>query len=301
MYNRIFWQSQMNKNTEKNSPVFLKLEPEIHIRVVSNQDSKPLNVQSNPKKNFIQLHFCLDSQIIFSYNENSYHQVLDKDIGMLLYNPKIELSVQAILKPKSKLISILIGVNKIHQLLSQDENQSHFLQPNQIGQKYYAKEEVKPSIRVILSQMMNDQLSQAFKNLYLKAKVYELICIYFHKDENISTDQCPFLANEDNLIKIREAKKILLEQMDNPPSIKQLSRIVQLNEYKLKAGFKNMYGTTIYSFLMDYKMDYARKLIETSNKQIKEIAYLLGYGNPSHFITAFKKKYGTTPKKYAKF
>ena len=50
---------------------------------------------------------------------------------------------------------------------------------------------------------------------------------------------------------------------------------------------------------MNYKMNSAKTILDQGRKQVSEVAYELGYGSASHFISAFKKKYGITPKKYA--
>ena len=67
---------------------------------------------------------------------------------------------------------------------------------------------------------------------------------------------------------------------------------------KLKAGFKEIYGDTVFNFLFDYKMEFARKLLDTGSYNVNEVGLKIGYSTSSHFIAAFKKKFGTTPKKY---
>ena len=67
---------------------------------------------------------------------------------------------------------------------------------------------------------------------------------------------------------------------------------------KLKEGFKKIYGDTVYGYLLDYKMNEARSMLNTKKYNINEISIKLGYSTSSHFIAAFKKKFGTTPKKY---
>ena len=66
----------------------------------------------------------------------------------------------------------------------------------------------------------------------------------------------------------------------------------------MKVGFKNIYGSTMHNYLADYKLNHALKLMVTDNYKVQEAAAEIGYSNPSHFITAFKKKFGVTPKKY---
>jgi AraC-like DNA-binding protein len=67
---------------------------------------------------------------------------------------------------------------------------------------------------------------------------------------------------------------------------------------KLKEGFKELYGDTVYAYLLDHKMEEACRMLNTQKYNVNEVGLLLGYSTASHFIAAFKKKYGTTPKKY---
>jgi AraC-like DNA-binding protein len=98
--------------------------------------------------------------------------------------------------------------------------------------------------------------------------------------------------------KIKQAKEYLLKNLDASPSLKELAKAVSVNEYQLKAGFKEIYGQTVHSFLLDHKLDQSRLLLDSGKYLVNEAAYQLGYTNPSHFIAAFKKKFGVTPKKY---
>ena len=120
-----------------------------------------------------------------------------------------------------------------------------------------------------------------------------------HFDQkNEANAACPFLRDETIRLKIKQAKQELVNRMTAPPSIAQLAIEVGISEYKLKSGFKEMYGNTVGGYLLDYKMNSAKTLLDQGRLQVSEVAYTLGYGSASHFISAFKKKYGITPKKY---
>jgi AraC-like DNA-binding protein len=134
--------------------------------------------------------------------------------------------------------------------------------------------------------------------LYIKGKIYELLSLHFQKDEASIGEYCPFLMDEQNVLKIRKAKEIIISRMAEPPSLQELANETGLNLKKLKEGFKQIYGDTVYSFLFDYKMEYARKLLETNQYNVNEVGIQVGYSTASHFIAAFRKKFGTTPKKY---
>ena len=86
--------------------------------------------------------------------------------------------------------------------------------------------------------------------------------------------------------------------MAEPPSLQELAAEIDLSLKKLKEGFKQIYGDSVYSFLFDYKMEYSRKLLNSGEFNVNEVGLKVGYSTASHFIAAFKKKFGTTPKKY---
>jgi AraC-like DNA-binding protein len=128
--------------------------------------------------------------------------------------------------------------------------------------------------------------------------VYELLSLYFNKNEDTDIEQCPFLIDEDNIRKIRLAKELILKNISEPPSLQMLSESIGLSLNKLKEGFKQLYGDTVFGYLLDHKMEEARRMLASKNYNVNEVGLKIGYSTSSHFIAAFKKKYGTTPKKY---
>ena len=151
---------------------------------------------------------------------------------------------------------------------------------------------------VVLSQILEAKIHESIKPLYFKGKVYELLSLFFNKNEDTDVEQCPFLVDEENVRKIRKAKEIILNQMTEPPTLQGLASEIGLNVKKLKEGFKQIYGETVFGYLLDYKMNEARSMLNTKQYNVNEISIKLGYSTSSHFISAFKKKFGTTPKKY---
>ena len=135
------------------------------------------------------------------------------------------------------------------------------------------------------------------QQLYLKGKAYELISVYFNQSAE-DPRSCPFLMDDVYLGKVKQVKDIVVDRMIDPPSLNDLSEEVGLNLKKLKQGFKQVYGSSVFHFLFDYKMEYSRKLLDTGKYNINEVGEKVGYSTASHFIASFKKKYGITPKKY---
>lgn len=94
---------------------------------------------------------------------------------------------------------------------------------------------------------------------------------------------------------LRKARDIIHDCVSDPPSIPELSRKVMLNEYKLKSGFRELYGKTIYAYIRELRMRNARELLENRDLSIGQIASEVGYVNTSHFARAFRKTYGINP------
>jgi AraC-like DNA-binding protein len=185
-------------------------------------------------------------------------------------------------------------------LFSKESGYIPFLSNENSHKKYYDDTEIKPTVSIVLQQIINANINSSVKELYIKGKVYELLSLHFQKEENTNGEYCPFLVDEQNVLKIRKAKEIIIARMTEPPSLQALASEIGLNLKKLKEGFKQIYGDTVYSFLFDYKMEHSRKLLETNQFNVNEVGLQVGYSTASHFIAAFKKKFGTTPKKYVK-
>ena len=274
------------------------IDDQFFILDYKNESHEIISLERHIDNTFIQFHFCIKGNSKFVFNNGNYTLNLLEETSLLLYNPQRDLPIHLEVEPKSWLLSIIISIKKFHSLFSQDADYITFLSPEKKDKKYYTDGNISPSMAIVLNQLINFNLNPSTKSLYFKGKAYELLSLYFNRTGEADVEQCPFLVNEENVLKIRKAKDIILENMAEPPSLQRLADQVQLSLKKLKEGFKQLYGDSVYSFLLDHKMEVARKLLESGNHNVNEVGLRIGYSTSSHFIAAFKKKYGTTPKKY---
>jgi len=269
--------------------IFLKL---------SNDNSTELNFNHDIDKKYIQFHFCIKGFSKFQFNKGRYAFPVISDNSILLYNPVQELPINALLNPNSLVISILISIKKFHSLFSNQADQISFLNKDNIGNKFYKEKKLEPMMSVVLNQMVQLSVHKSMHNLYLRAKVFELMSLYFNRSKEMDVEQCPFLVDDKNIKKIRLAKEIIISRMIEPPSLTDLASEVEISLKKLKEGFKQVYGASVFVFLLDYKMQVSKTLLSSGNYNVNEVALKVGYSTATHFINAFKKKFGTTPKKY---
>lgn len=288
---------EIDKNNAESSANEIVIEKGFVVLRYQNETDELLIAKKEMDSTFIQFHFCLKGEAIFNFNEGRYQLSVKEEKGLLLYNPKQDLPIDLEIQPKTWLVSILISIQKFHSLFSAEAGYVDFLSAENKDKKYYSDTDIPPVMVVVLHQLLNANLNKYIQHLYAKGKAYELLSLYFNK-EDADVEQCPFLVDEENVLKIRRAKDIMINRMAEPPSVQDLANEVGLNLKKLKVGFKQLYGDSVYSFLFNYKLEFARKMLEEGVLNVNEISTKVGYSTPSHFIAAFKKKYGTTPKQY---
>jgi AraC-like DNA-binding protein len=280
------------------SQEIIKIEEDFILLRFQNDGAIPFHMQHEVSNGLIQFHFGLKGKAKFLFNQGSYTLEMNEEKSYLFYNPQKELPLNLELAPNTWMISILISIQKFHGLFSNEASHIPFLSDENKDKKYYKEGDISPSMAIVLTQLFHYNLNPSIKNLYYKGKGYELLSLYFNRSEDPDAEQCPFLIDEDNVLKIKKAKAIIIANMAEPPGLQELADTIGLNLKKLKMGFKQIYGDTVYGFLFDYKMDYARQLLDSGSYNVNEVGLKIGYSTGSHFIAAFKKKFGTTPKKY---
>ncbi|OME66327.1 hypothetical protein BSK65_22375 [Paenibacillus odorifer] len=164
---------------------------------------------------------------------------------------------------------------------------------------FFGKNAITPSIRLILSQIADCSYSQGMRELYLEGKMLELMAVYLN-ESLFEADRISHTVklSRDDMESLRLAKEILQRDYLHPPTLAGLSRIICLNEFKLKKGFKEMFGYTVHAYVIEQRMQRAQQLLEHGNMTVSEAASRVGYVNVSHFSAAFRKKFGVRPGEY---
>ncbi|RPE14091.1 AraC family transcriptional regulator [Chitinophaga lutea] len=105
-----------------------------------------------------------------------------------------------------------------------------------------------------------------------------------------------------DLQRLQQVKDYLRDSFLSPElSLDLLCRKFGLNEFKLKRGFKQLFGHTVFGYVQELKMKTARRLLAEKKMNVNEVADYLGYSAPNHFSAAFKKMYGHVPSRLMSF
>lgn len=274
----------------------ITVQKDFEITTLTNRSKELLMLKKAVNQDTIQLHFCIKGTGMLQYGPHYNRSVLAEQ-SLLLYNPEMSLPIDLSLSPQSEYIVFIISIQEFHAFFSQVAELIHFLNEENRNKKYYLEKQLSPAEILVLKQLLDGDRNNAMQDLYQRGKAYEVLSLYFGKKDEAS-ESCPFLDSEENVDKIKRVKQLVINNMAEPPTLQELADDVGLSVSKLKEGFKHIYGETVFTFLFDYKMEYARKQLVSRKFNVAEISYQIGYSTPSHFIHAFKKKYGTTPKQY---
>ena len=286
------------ENIAKGKFVIVEIEPGFCVLAANNDGPQSQRFIHDVDRSLLQFHFTLKGLSRLVFNEGNYVLNNPENHSLMLYNPQGDLPIRMDLDPNTWAVSMVISIKKFHALFSTESDSISFLSEENAGQKYYKDGQISPSMAIILNQLMHFNLNASIQKLYFRGKAYELLSHYFNQSADGDVEQCPFLVDAANVAKIKKAKDVIISRMSEPPSLQELSEIAGISLRKLKEGFKQIYGTTVYQFLFDYKMEFSRRLLESGESNVNEVGLKVGYSTASHFISAFKKKYGTTPKKY---
>ena len=152
------------------------------------------------------------------------------------------------------------------------------------------------SIQMAIHQILNCPYHGSIKRIYLESKSMELIAhqLALLVSKEIHLKPRPAL-NSNDIEKIHYARDILIASAENPPSLLELAKQAGLNDYKLKIGFRYVFGTTVFGYLQKHRMEQARMLLEDGKMNVTEVAYTVGYSSLSHFAKIFHRHFSTNP------
>jgi AraC-like DNA-binding protein len=97
---------------------------------------------------------------------------------------------------------------------------------------------------------------------------------------------------------LHAARELLLADMRHPPTLGELAAAVEFSEKRLNAGFRALFGATVFETLRNERLEHARLVLESEDVTLKSVASRVGYNHVTNFISAFTARYGAPPRQY---
>ncbi len=146
-------------------------------------------------------------------------------------------------------------------------------------------------------EMLHSEFEGDLRFAYLAAKANELICLMESRWQEFAcakTSPSYRLTQEDRS-KLEQVRQNVITSPSSDHTIEVLARDTGFSVNRLMNLFKTTYGCSIHQFVVESRMDHAKKLLQTTNLSIREVSEHVGYSDLSGFGRAFKKIYGVKP------
>ena len=150
-------------------------------------------------------------------------------------------------------------------------------------------------MQTILQQISQHPYQGAIAKMYLEGKVQDLLALQLYQLSESNPDATNTTLKNKNIDRIYQARDILLNRLENPPSISELTRQVGISDFTLRRGFQEIFGTTVIGYLTQKRLEQAELLLRGNRLSVAEVANSVGYTHLGYFAKVFKRQFGITP------
>ncbi|WP_350291470.1 AraC family transcriptional regulator [uncultured Croceitalea sp.] len=148
-----------------------------------------------------------------------------------------------------------------------------------------------PEMENIVDAFFSNTYSGKTKMMFFRSQITALLSHFFGQLALKQQEASKPLHRE----QLNKAKDLLLENLENPPSLTELSKAIGFNTTRLKKEFKAIFGVPVFKYLQNERLTSAHKLISENEATVQEAAWQVGYDSLSSFSNAFAKKFGYRP------
>lgn len=264
---------------------------------------KDTSIEYDFTLNGITINIALEADFLFQSNISNFFSIqkTNNTIMSMVNHEKGKAQYKA--NTNLKNIIIFVKQDFLKNILK-DSSQLEDL-VNHINEKKLSKalksQVTNIKTRICAYEIFIKDYQNSLDELFIQSKVLEILSYEFENFiQKEKSDLKTISYSEYDLKALEKVKSILISNMQNPPSIIELSKQVKLNEFKLKHGFKKLFKVTPYNFLLEYKLCEAKQMLEKGELNVSEVAFAIGYKQVHGFSNAFYKRFGIRPKELIK-
>lgn len=236
----------------------------------------------------------VDLAVKYGQTKKDFHYT--KGLALSFYSDE-NVEFEHTVSPNKSLRCILVAtsLNNLEQLPNQEGELFADLLEELVRPKDHYVEGpsffMTPEMERIVDAFFTNQYQGKTKMMFYRSQITSLLSHFFgqlalQQEKDSKPD------NRDQLNKVRD---ILLDNIEDPPSLTELSKQIGLNTTKLKKEFKAIFGVPVFKYLQNERLSSAHALISEGQATVQEAAWQVGYDSLSSFSNAFAKKFGYRP------
>lgn len=246
----------------------------------------------------ISINYCLKGRYECRFNNDLFGYIGQGDMAV----NSLENNVIASAFPTNEYMGITV---LFHKVLVKENMKSEFEKYsidfrkvlNKISNNKFIIMRANKHALHIFEELYSAYNINSLRNGYFKLKVLELM-LFLCIDEDIIVDERRKTYPKEQIEIIKHIKRHLEESPSKHITIEELAREHGIAKTTLKTCFKDIYGISPYAYIKDYRMKMGAKMLQEREKNVTEIAMILGYQNASKFSRAFKDVFKYSPKEY---
>jgi len=215
------------------------------------------------------------------------------------YQPEMSGAVQMAGNRKLRIMHLHVLPSRLNAMLGPDLGRlaPHLLDimEERRMKNFVRQRRQTPLIQTVANELFYSVKNEATVRLYIEGKVSELLALVLTGTAATCSELplCPRMR--DTLHAIRDE----LETMHaEPPTLSEISARYHAPIATIQAGFKTLFGMSVFAFVKEYRLQRARQLFAEGDMNVSEVAWEIGYTNLSHFSSAYRKRFGVLPKAY---
>ena len=151
------------------------------------------------------------------------------------------------------------------------------------------------ALMLTASQLFTPPSSEYTQHLFVQGGVLKFIALAIDTLHAFLLHGDTIRLTRKDITTLSRVKTYLENNIVEPPSLEVLCKKFYINSFKLKKGFKQIYGMAISRYIQFYRLHSAYSRFLTGDTNVSECAWAVGYTNVSHFIAAFRRQFGFTP------
>ena len=155
----------------------------------------------------------------------------------------------------------------------------------------------QPLVRAV-SHLALCNRESSFSKLVFESRMIDVLMLHLQEIGGWKSGACDTRLTGQEKKVAEQARAIVLDNLENPPSLNLLAEQVKVAPFAMKSIFSTAFGTSVHSFVHSRRLELAKMLLDSGDRQVAEVAQAVGYNNISWFIDVFFRQYGIKPGEY---
>lgn len=282
-------------------------EADICFRFPSKVLAESQNLKSSIDSNELLFIAVTDGsiQLFAGYNNTSY--ILESGESISLFYPMQDwdFSLKRI-SSGNEIFVLKINLVLLHELLSGEKDialKKILQHGDYYGGKGFSGEKMilTPMLKLLIRQMEEFPVGLNTIKPFIRAKIVELFSILLDSRVAPTSGQsCPFFGQTEIRNRMLKIKEFLTLNPEEELALEKFSEEYKMSKHALRIGFKKIFEKSIKDYCLNMKMERALEMLQAGGMKVSDVAYQTGYSNPSHFISIFKRRFGSSPGSFLK-